>query len=82
MLYCSIHNKLYVSHIQQWIPLPAEQFINLEGIMLEGPCHQCVAEAKHALMQQFPTLYAHAFFHPAVSSLPPPTTTSHKGVGA
>ena len=80
MLYCSIHNQLYVSHLQHWIPLPEAQFINLEDIMLAGPCHQCVAEAKHALLQQYPTLYAYAFFHPSVSSLPPPTTTSNKGV--
>jgi len=82
MLYCAIHNKLYVNHIQQWITLPEALFNTLYDLILEGTCHQCVAEAKHALLQQCPTLYAHAFFHPAVSSLPPPTTASHKGVVA
>jgi len=73
---CSIHNKLSVSHIQHWITFLEEPCITLEAILLAGMCHQGVAEAKYALMPPLPPFDAHAFFHPSVPSLPPPTTAS------
>ena len=57
MLYCTVHQQLYVGEIQTWLSFPAYQLMNLHEIIIEGTCDRCVAAVQEALKCQFPALY-------------------------
>ena len=60
LLYCTVHERLYVPIIQQWLSFPAPTVSStLHGsIVCEGTCDQCIALAKACLAWQLPWLYA------------------------
>ena len=58
MLYCKIHDKLYVGDLQKWIPFASEDIKKLNTTLIEGACNECVAVAKEELKRNFPVLYA------------------------
>jgi hypothetical protein len=57
MLYCSVHQQIYVGTIQKWIEFPERDLLSLQEEILEGACAECVSVAKETIRLQFPDLF-------------------------
>src|SRR5215831_9856785 len=67
--YCSVHQVLFVSSLQEWLSCSPAQIAYAWGDamhVVEATCPRCLAMTRTAMQRQFPALYA--------PSLPAPGT--------
>jgi len=59
--YCSVHQLLFVSSLQEWLAFSPAHIAQTFGDtmpVVEAACPRCLAMTQSALHRQFPALYA------------------------
>ena len=59
--YCSVHQLLFVSSLQEWLSYSPAHIAHTFGDamqVVEATCPRCLALAQTAMHRQFPALYA------------------------
>ena len=61
--YCSIHQLLFISSLQEWLTFSPAQIAHAFGEtmhVVEATCPRCLALTQRAMQRQFPALYGPA----------------------
>jgi len=61
--YCSVHQLLFISSLQEWLTFSPVQIAHAFGDamqVVEATCPRCLALTQRAMQRQFPALYAPA----------------------